>query len=137
MNFVETLEFLTIIFTAYMVTLVWFTKFNIHNFNKEYSLRTYLLAIFSIASIVASCSFLIRGFFNILKENFIGNISYLNNYLYLAGAVTFLTLFGGYFYIKYYSTEEDRLRNFLIILSLSLLNIFASVSALKSILQVD
>lgn len=135
MNFVEILGFLTIIFTIYTISLIWFKKFNIYNFNKEYSLRIYLLAIFSIASIVASSSFFIRGFFNILKENFIGDISYLNNYLYLAIAITFITLSCGYFYIKY--SNEDKLKAFLKVLSIALINIFASVSALKSILQIN
>ena len=136
MNFVETLELGTIIFTAFTIVLVWFTKFNINNFNKEYSLRIYLLLIFSIMSIVTSCYFLIRKFFNILKENFIGDISYLNNYLYLALAIMFLTFFGGYFYIKDLE-EGGRLKGFLKVLSIVLLSIFASVSALKSILQIN
>jgi hypothetical protein len=135
MNFIELLMRTTIILTTFTIILVWFTRFNIYEFEKNCSLRTYLLLIFSLASLVTTGSFFIRGIFNASKEIFFGEISYLNNYLYLALTVTFLTLTCGYFYIK--NSKEEKLKKFCIVISISLLNIFAAVSALKSILRIN
>ena len=136
MNFIILLEWISLFFTFFTIILIWFTKFNLQDFQEGDFLRKYLLAIFSITSMALSTSFLLRGFFNIIKS-FVGDISYLNNYLYLAGAITFLTLFCGYFYIKNYSDKKNLLKNFLVILSISLFNIFVGISSLKSILQIN
>ncbi len=136
MNFIILLEVVALCFTIFTVILIWFTKFNINEFSEGDFLRKYLLIIISIASLALSGAFFIRGFFNILKEK-TGDISYLNNYLYLAGAVTFLTLFGGYLYIKNYSEKKDKLKDLLKVLGIAIFNIFASVSALKNILQIN
>lgn len=61
-------------------------------------------------------------------------MKYLNNYFYLATAIIFLTLFGGYYYIL---KSENKARDFLLILSLTFINSFAAVSALKSITKIN
>lgn len=88
------------------------------------------VVLFIIFSILIYFTFL-RTFFNLIKKIFKIELRYLNNFLYLSLAIMFLTLFCGYYYISVFS--EDKLRDFLLILSLAFINNFAAVSALKGI----
>jgi len=94
----------------------------------------YFAVVFFILFSVIIYFSLLRTFFNLIKKFFLGDISYLNNYLYLSLAFMFLTLFCGYHYLVTFS--ENKLRDFLLILSLAFINNFAAISALKSITKI-
>lgn len=106
-------------------------KFKAENISRNWA--NYFMAIMLILFGTTSISFLIKKFFNFLKI-YIGDVAYFNNYFYLALAVMFVTFAGGYFYLSRIS--KDKLRDFLLILSLAIFNSFAAVSALKNITKI-
>ena len=106
-------------------------KFRIESITEHFSLVNYFLAIMLTLWGLSSLTFLIKKFSNFFIKSWYGDISYFTNYFYLAAAVMIVTFICGYFYLS--EISKDRLKDFLLILSLALINSFAAVSALKSI----
>ncbi|MBI4116322.1 hypothetical protein HY449_01110 [Candidatus Pacearchaeota archaeon] len=95
MNFIEFVEKIALIFSVFVIVLIWFTEFKIKEFSEKYSLRTYSLFVLLVISLMTSFTFLMRNSFKILKS-FTGDISYLNNYFGLGLGIALLTLSLGY-----------------------------------------
>ena len=129
--FFEIISYILFILSLLIAIIV---EFRIESITQNFSLVNYTLAIMLVLSGTTSISFLIKKLFNFLKQ-YAGGIPYFNNYFYLALAVMLATFVGGFFYISVIS--KDRLKDFLLILSLSIFNSFAAVSALKSITKIN
>ena len=130
-------EIISYVFFIIFLLIAIMIKFNIESLTQRFSLTNYFVVIMIVLFGTTSISFLIKKLFNFFKFvlNFLspglGNISYFNNYFYLALAVMLATFIGGFFYLS--EISKDRLKDFLLILSLAIFNSFAAVSALKSI----
>lgn len=74
---------------------------------------------------------IIQMSFNLLKKSIIGDFPQLNNYSYLALAIAILILSGGYYYISNFS--ENKLKDFLLVLSFAFIQSIVTVSAMKSL----
>lgn len=141
MNFLDFLEAISYLSFLLSLLIVKITEFKIEDINQNFSFKVYSIAIFIFISLLASSFFIIRRLFNLLKFGLnswkidSGDISYLNNYLYLGIAIMLLTLFVGYYYV--FKEPGNKLKNFLIVLSFALINSFAAVSALKSITKIN
>ena len=72
---------------------------------------------------------LFRLIFEVIKKGY--NYPLFNNYFYLGLSIMLLILINGFYYISNFS--NDKLRDFLIILSLAFVTSFAGSSAIKSL----
>lgn len=129
------MNFETYLFVISLIFAVFYTKFSsqiITIINSDWSFVNYFIVTISTLSAVIAYFIVIRFTFNFLKINLIGNNSYLTNYFYMFLAIMIISLLLGYFYISLLP-ESDRLKNFLIVFSVAIVNSFAVVSAMKSI----
>ncbi|MBI2042814.1 hypothetical protein HYT25_00300 [Candidatus Pacearchaeota archaeon] len=136
--FLETASYISFLLSFIIIAT---TNFKIDDIKQNFSKKNYFIGIFLSISLLAALSFIIRRLFNLLKYNLnlweagSGDITYLNNYLYLGLAIILLTFLGGYYYVS--EEPDNKLRKFLKVLFFTLINSFAGVSALKSILQIN
>ncbi len=103
--------------------------------NSNWSLKNYFMLTLLIISAIIAYFIIIRFLFNLLKIHFIGDNLYLTNYFYMFLAIMSITMLLGYYYVS--ELSKNKLKDFLLILSLSFVNSFAVVSAMKNIPKIN
>ena len=126
------MDFLFIISLIFLLFFTIFVNRIMKIISSSWSFTNYIIIVASVISAVIAYFVVIRFSFNILKTNLIGDNLYLTNYFYMFLAIMAISLLLGYSYISLLPSG-DRLKNFLIVFSVSIVNGFAVVSAMKSI----
>ncbi|MEK6898052.1 MAG: hypothetical protein AABX28_01700 [Nanoarchaeota archaeon] len=130
----DLMNFLSIISVIFSIVSTILIGSAIRRINSNWSFKNYSIATSFIVSTIWIYFLTIRALFNIVKI-FIGDNHYLTNYFYMFLAIMFITLLLGYYYIS--ELSDNKLKDFLLILSLAFVNSFAVVSAMKSIPKIN
>jgi len=124
------LNFIVLIILVYFlmaITISINSLLNSIDSNGFTNMYLYLGIIAFMALTVLAYFTLYRILFDFIKRLY--NCSLFNNYFYLSLAIMTIILFSGYFYIQ--NLSQDRLKDFLIIISLAFVTSFAGASYIK------